>query len=323
MSAKFRDYYEVLQVPRTATDEEIRAAYRRLARQVHPDLHPSKDKDLHTGKMQEINEAYAVLGAKEHRAKYDELGEHWKEGTPPPPPTSYAEGGGYAAYPEQDAGAFSEFFRNMFHQSQGTGQTGERFPSELDIEAELDLSLSEAVQGVEKSFSLMTAGLCQKCRGTGRIQNAFCPVCGGLGEIRRPREVKTRIPPGLTEGSRIRLRGQGNEGARGRGDLYLQIHLRPDARYQIEGTSLETPLRVTPWEAALGSEAVVQTLEGPVRIKIAKGTHTGKRLRLAGKGLGKPAARGDLFIRIEIDIPDKLSPKAEALFKQMEEDSHV
>jgi len=317
-TAKFRDYYDVLQVPRTATEEEIRQAYRRLARQYHPDLHPGKDKDLHTAQMQEINEAYAVLGAKENRAKYDQYGEHWKEGAPPPPP-SYAETGGPTAFSEEQAGAFSEFFRHMFQQSEGARHAEDLSPSELDIEAELDLSLEEAVQGVEKTFSLMTAGLCQNCRGTGRIKNAFCPVCGGVGEIRRPREVKTRIPAGLTEGSRIRLKGQGSEGARGRGDLYLVIHLRPDPRYRIDGMNLETTLRVMPWEAALGSEAAVQTLEGPVRIKIPKRTHAGKRLRLAGKGLGKPGARGDFFIRLEIDLPETISPKAEALFKQMQD----
>jgi curved DNA-binding protein len=144
-----------------------------------------------------------------------------------------------------------------------------------------------------------------------------------MGEIRRPRDVKTRIPAGLTEGSRIRLKGQGNEGAGGRGDLYLEIHLRPHPGYRIDGLNLETALRLMPWEAALGSEAAVQTLEGPVRIKIPPGTHTGKRLRLAGKGLGKPGARGDLFIRVEIDIPEPLSPRTEALFKQMKEDSHA
>src|ERR1035437_7859541 len=250
----FRDYYEVLQVPRTATDEEIRQAYRRIARQHHPDLHPGKDKDLHTGKMQEINEAYAVLGAKEHRAKYDQFGEHWKEGPPPPPPpqSTYSESGGSAGFSGQDPGAFSDFFRNMFQQSEGANRISDLSPSELDIEAELDLSLEEAVHGVVKTYSLMTAGLCQKCRGTGRIQNAFCPVCGGLGEIRRPRDVKTRIPPGLTEGGRLRVKGQGNEGARGRGDLYLDIHLRPDPRYRIDGANLEIILRVMPWVAALG-----------------------------------------------------------------------
>ena len=324
MAAAFRDYYDVLKVSRTATDEEIKQAFRRAAREHHPDLHPGKDKDLHTAKMQEINEAYAVLGAKEHRAKYDQYGENWKEGAhPPPPPPSYAESGGSYAPPDQDTGGFSDFFRNMFHQSQGTARGEDLSRSELDIEAELELSLEEAVLGVEKSFSLMTAGLCPSCRGTGRVKEAFCPVCGGLGEIRRPRDVKTRIPGGLTEGSRIRLKGQGNEGSRGRGDLYLLIHLKPDSRFRVEGLNLETLLRVMPWDAALGSEVTVTTLEGPLRIKITKGTRSGKRLRIAGKGLGKPGARGDLFVRVEIDLPETLSPNAEALLKQIQEDSHV
>jgi curved DNA-binding protein len=318
-AAPFRDYYEVLQVPRTATDEEIKQAYRRVAREHHPDLHPGKDKDLHTAKMQEINEAYAVLGAKENRAKYDQYGAHWKEGAPP----AYAERGASSASTEPEAGAFSDFFRDMFQQAQSASRGQDLSPSELDIEAELELSLGEALQGVEKTFSLMTTELCRKCRGTGRLNNAFCSVCGGIGEIRRPREVKTRIPPGLTDGSRIRLKAQGNEGPRGRGDLYLLVHLRPDPRYRVEGKNLETVLRVMPWAAALGSEAVVETLEGPVRIKIAKQTHAGHRLRLAGKGLGKPGARGDLFIRVEIDIADALSPEMEALYKKMEEASHV
>jgi len=311
MPAKFRDYYEVLEVPRTATDDEIRQAYRRLARQHHPDLHNGKDKDLHTAKMQEINEAYSVLGAKEHRAKYDQLGEHWKEGVPPPPPPADADSGGRAASPEEEA-AFSEFFRNMFQQSAASRGAEDLSPTELDIEAELDLSLEEGVHGVEKMFSLTTTGLCANCRGTGRVKNRLCATCGGLGEIRRPREVKTRIPAGLTEGSRIRLKGQGNEGTQGRGDLF-----------HVEGKNLETALRVMPWEAALGSEVSVQTLDGPVRIKIPKGTHAGKRLRLAGKGLGKTGARGDLFIRIEIDIPDNLSSKAEDLFRQLKDERHA
>src|ERR1700729_2408704 len=126
MAAKFRDYYDVLGVPRTASEEEIKLAYRRLARKHHPDLHPEKEKDLHTAKMQEVNEAYAVLGAKENRAKYDQYGEHWKDGPPPPPPPrssrpSYSEQdfSGGAAGAAQDPEAFSDFFRNMFRQGQG------------------------------------------------------------------------------------------------------------------------------------------------------------------------------------------------------------
>jgi len=330
MAAKFRDYYEVLGVPRTATEEAIKLAYRKLARKHHPDLHPEKEKDLHTVKMQEVNEAYSVLASKENRAKYDQFGEHWKDGPPPPPPPrssasrpSYSQED-FASAPGQDSEAFSDFFRNMFRQGQGAeGPAEDLSASELDVEAALDLSLKDAIHGVEKTFSLLTTGLCQNCRGTGRVKGGFCPVCGGIGEIRKPRDIKTRIPAGLVEGSRIRLKGQGNEGPHGRGDLYLVIHLIPDARYTIDGKNLETTLRVMPWQAALGSQASVDTLDGPVRIKLAKGTHTGKRLRLAGKGLGKTGDRGDFFIRIEIDIPDTLSPKAEALFQQLEDETRA
>jgi len=321
MAKKFNDYYEVLQVPRTASEEEIKLAYRRRAREHHPDLHPDKDKDLHTHRMREVNEAYAVLSNKENRAKYDQLGEHWKEGPPPqdnPPPRENPAG----RFSEEGAGAFSDFFQNMFRQSEGGGEAENVFPSDLDIEAVLDLSLEEAVKGAEKSLSLMTRGLCQSCHGTGRRKGAFCPVCGGVGETRQQREIKTRIPPGVLEGGRIRLKGEGSQGPRGRGDLYLRIHLLPDSRFRIDGINLETEARIMPWQAALGSEVMVQTLEGPLRVRIPKGTHSEKQLRLAGKGLGKPGSRGDLFIRVVIDIPSSLSPKAEALFKQLEEETH-
>lgn len=317
MAPKFKDYYEVLGVPRTASEQEIKKAYHRLAREHHPDLHLEKEKDIHTQRMQQVNEAYSVLSSKENRAKYDQLGEHWKEGPPPP----YERSAGGPTGPTDEA--FSDFFRNVFRQSAEQGEPSTVFPSELDVEAVLDLSLEDAVRGVEKSFSLMTTGLCQNCRGTGRKGTTFCPVCGGVGEVRRQREVKTKIPPGLYEGSRIRLKGQGNEGPHGRGDLYLHIRLIPDSNFKVDGMDLETVVRVMPWQAALGSNVGVKTLDGSLQMRLPKGTHTGTRLRLGGKGLGKTGERGDLFVRIEIDIPSSLSPKAEALFKRLEEETHV
>ncbi len=300
-----------------ASENEIKQAYHRLARRHHPDLHSAKEKDLHTKRMQEMNEAYAVLSSKENRAKYDQFGEDWKDGPPPPPPPNRDYGGSSG----QDQDAFGDFFSNMFRQREAQGEPNQVYPSELDIEAVLDLSLEEAVRGVEKSFSLMTTGLCQNCRGTGRKAKTFCPVCGGVGEIRRQREVKTKIPPGLTTGSRIRLQGQGNEGTQGRGDLYLTIRLLPSPSFRVDGMNLSTEARVMPWSAAMGADIRVQTLEGPVRMRLPKRTHTGTRLRLSGKGLGKPGARGDLFVRVKIDIPDSLTPKVEALFRQLKEEA--
>ncbi len=322
MGVKPKDYYERLGVSRTASDEEIKLAYRGLAREHHPDLHPEKEKQLHTQRMQEVNEAYAVLSSKENRAKYDQLGEHWKEG-PPPEERSRSSAGGATGQRGPSEEGFSDFFRDMFRQGQGRGEDNPGFPSELDIEAVLDLSLEDAVGGVEKSFSLMTTGLCQNCRGTGRKGGTFCPVCGGVGEVQRQREVKTKIPPGLVAGNRIRLRGQGNEGPQTRGDLYLKIRFLPNVKYKVDGLNLESEVRVMPWQAALGADVSVPTLDGSVRLRVPKATHNGTRLRLAGKGLGKPAERGDLLIRIIVDIPDALSPRAEALFKSLEEESHV
>jgi len=326
MATTFRDYYEVLGVPRTATEDDVKQAYRRLARQHHPDLHPQAEKDVHTKKMQEINEAYSVLGSKENRAKYDQLGPRWQEGPAPEPPPSSRGRGSPPRWESSggDAEGFSDFFRSMFGGGQEPFSTEDVPPSTLDIEAELDLPLVDAVKGVEREFRLTATGLCPVCQGTGRVNKKMCPRCGGLGEIQTERTVKARIPAGLQNGSRIRLKGQGNEGPAGqpRGDLYLRIHLRPDPRFTVEGANLEMEIRLMPWQAALGAEVSVGTLDGPVRIRIPRGTQTGQRLRLAGKGLGKGGtSRGDLFVRVEITIPSKISTKAEALYKQLQEEA--
>jgi len=325
MAAKFIDYYDLLGVPRTASLEEIKLAYRKLAREHHPDLHPEKEKERHTRRMQEANEAYSVLSSPENRAKYDQFGEHWKEGPPPPPPQREARGPRdfSGAFSGQETSGFSDFFRDYFQQSQGGGQPFHEFDAaELDIEAVLELTLEESVKGVEKLLRLMTTGLCQNCHGTGRTANALCPVCGGIGEIRKPRDVTTKIPPGLLEGGRIRLKGQGSEGQRARGDLFLTIHLIADPRYTVIGRDLRTDINIEPWQAVLGSEITVSTLDGPVRVRIPKGTHNGNQLRLTGKGLGKPNDRGTLYIRLLVDIPEHISPEAEALYKKLKEESH-
>jgi DnaJ-class molecular chaperone len=317
MAAGFKDYYEILKVPRSATTDDIRKSYRKLAREHHPDLHPEKEKDLHTKRMQEINEAYTVLSSPDNRAKYDALGESWDQPQAPPPPRrspAHEQQG-----PSADYSGFSDFFRRMFEQ-EAPGQGHVNTPGELDIEAVLELTLEEAVRGVEKTFSLVTTGLCPTCHGTGRAKNGTCPMCGGLGEIRQPRQMTTKIPRGLTDGARIRLKGQGNQSGATRGDLYLDITLRPDPRFRVDGKNLETEITIPPWQAALGAEARVPTVDGPVTIRIPKQTHAGARLRVAGKGLGKPSERGDLLVRVTIDLPATLSTKAEALYRELEKE---
>jgi len=324
---KFKDYYETLQVPRDAAAEQIKRAYRRLAKEHHPDLHPEKDKAGQTKHFQAINEAYEVLGDRENRAKYDRLGENWKSGDEfAPPPGQSSESQGFS--PGSEAGgaaAFSDFFRSFFGGAGGarSGFQWESAQPSRDIEAVLDLSLQDAVRGGEKAFSLVAAGLCGACRGTGRRGKSFCPVCGGAGEVRERKDIRVRIPPQVRDGTRIRVKGKGSDGRPGEpsGDLYLRIGLRPDPRFTIQGSDLETIVKVMPWDAALGGEVDIQTLEGPVRVKIPKGSTAGKTLRLAGKGLGRKSGdRGDLLARIEIEMPRSLTPKAEALFKELREE---
>jgi len=324
---KFKDYYETLQLPRDAAEERIKRAYRRLAKEHHPDLHPEKDRAKQTELFQAINEAYEVLGDKEKRAKYDQLGENWQGGEEfTPPPDHSRDKTGFTPGPEaRGEAAFSDFFSSFFG---GAGNARSGFQRESaqprrDIEAVLELSLQDAVRGGEKAFSLTAVGLCPACRGTGRKEKSFCPVCGGAGETQTRRDVRVRIPPYVRDGTRIRVKGKGSDGGPGEpaGDLYLRIGLKVDPRFTIHGSDLETVVKVLPWEAALGGEVDIQTLEGPVRVKIPKGSAAGKTLRLAEKGLGrKSGGRGDLLARIKIEMPPSLTPRAESLFKELREE---
>ncbi len=317
MSVKFKDYYETLGVPRTVSDEEIKRAYRALVRRHHPDLHPEKDKAAQTERVKEINEAYSVLGDKENRAKYDRLGSE-----PEPPPAGDAPPHGFRP---ENAEAFSDFFYQFFG---GAGAGEEAAPweapvSALDVEAEVELTLEEAAHGAEKSFTLRANGACLGCRGTGRAGRGFCRSCGGTGESGRRRQVRARLPSGLHEDSRIRLKGKGNESGGRSGDLYLRVKLAPHPGFRVDGSELETAVSVMPWEAALGGEVSVPTLEGPARVRLPAGTTTGKALLLKGRGLGKSGGgRGDLRARVRIDIPPHLSERARGLFAELAKEAH-
>ena len=337
MAVQFRDYYEVLGVARGASDEEIKAAYRKLVRQHHPDLHPEKDKPAQTEKIKAINEAYSVLGDKDNRAKYDTFGENWKDGQRMDEEAAARYGarpgaggdgarfrgftGGEGPGPE----AFSDFFSQFFG-GEGGGRAeewgGPAAAAPLDIEAEVALPIADAVRGGERAFTVQASSLCPECGGTGRRGRGFCRTCGGAGETLARREVRVRLPGGRYDGARVRLRGQGNEAGGKRGDLFVRVRLAPDARFRVRGADVETAARVMAWTAALGGEVSVDTPEGPLRVKVPAGTTAGKTLRLAGRGLGKPGGgRGDLLARVELDIPERLSDAQRRLFEQLREAS--
>ena len=295
MPAGYKDYYAILGVKKDAGADEIKQAYRKLARQHHPDLHLEKDKAAQAEKFKEINEAYEVLSDPAKKATYDQVGE-----APPPPPGGGGPGRRRTVSPEEFAG-FSDFFGDLF----GRGEAGRAQAAPQELDAELPLSLEDAYKGGERRFSIPVPEVCPSCGGSGRKGRSFCPVCGGVGERQTTKQVTVRLPRHVREGTRLRVPGH---------HLILTVRLLPHPRFRADGADLETTVSVPPWTAAVGGETSVPTLDGAVRVRVPPGTHSGRRLRIAGKGLG-----GDLYADIRIDLPERMSPAVERLFKEMKE----
>jgi DnaJ-class molecular chaperone len=333
MAVKFRDYYEVLGVPRTASEEEIRKQYRKLARKLHPDVNKN-DKEAEE-KFKELNEAYQVLSDTEKRGKYDQLGANWKAGADftPPPGWQSTSGGDYRDFGDIFGGTggvggengFSEFFESLFGRRRG-GRGGSPFQSKgRNIEAEIGLTLEEAHHGATRTISFPTTEPCPTCGGTGGKDGRPCPTCHGSGVVRQTKRVDVTIPPGVRDGSIIRLAGQGEAGTNGAppGDLLLHVRLEAHHLFRIvDGDNLELDLPVAPWEAALGARVPVPTLDGPVEMTIKPDTQAGTRHRLRGQGLNRRnGGRSDLYVRIKIVIPPKLTPKEKELFEKLAAES--
>ncbi|MGD0153483.1 MAG: DnaJ C-terminal domain-containing protein [Thermacetogeniaceae bacterium] len=353
MAVTFQDYYEILGIKREATEKEIKSAYRKLARKWHPDLHTGKQKTEAEEKFKKINEAYEVLSDPEKRPKYDRLGSNWQNGQdfqPPPDwgenvrfhsssaPNGHPPGGGF----QEGAGGFSDFFETLFgggfaqggQATTGAGTTrsgAHRAPSGRgrarepqrgqDVETEIALPLEEAYHGVSKTIQLSTGAVCAECGGTGAKNRGFCSRCGGTGQVPETKTLEVKIPAGILDGGRIRLRGQGGEGLNsGRGDLYLKVRLLPHPVYTVKGNDLETELKLFPEQAALGDKVQVPTLDGPVIMTVPPGSHAGTRLRLRGKGLpGKGGERGNEYVRLVIDIPSALSEEEKELYLRLKD----
>ena len=309
MAVQFKDYYETLGVGKTATQEEIRKAFRKLARQHHPDVAKAKDKKTAEAKFKEINEAYEVLGDPEKRKKYDTLGADWERGGGAQPPPGWQQGGergeGGGEFHFGGTG-FSDFFEQFFGGARGrqnpfggfTGGFGQEEPEPQghDVEADILVTIEEAFQGSRRKISLQRSD-------------------GGKVET-----YNVRIPAGVTDGQRIRLAGQGNPGSRGgkAGDLYLRVKFAQHPEFRVEGSDLVHEHAVAPWQAVLGGEVSVPTLEGRARLKIPAGTQSGQRFRLKQLGLMKPAkARGDLYVAVQIEIPKTVSPKEREIWEKL------
>ena len=305
---EYQDYYKTLGVERTASQEDIRRAYRKLARKYHPDV--STEPDAET-KFKQLNEAHRVLKDPEARKRYDALGANWREGQEFRPPEGFRHyefhfGGAQAAE------GFSDFFQSLFG-GLGFGAQ-EDIPGAgtwrrhgRDQQAQVEISLEEAARG---------------CRRRLEFERTTWDDQGNpKGESAK---FDVNIPPGATEGSTIRLAGKGEPGLAGAppGDLYLHVRLRADPRFRVAGHNLLSDIDLAPWEAALGTEVAVGTLDGSVKMKIPPGTSSGKTFRLRGKGLPRrTGAPGDLLVATRIVVPASLTTREKELFEQLAEDA--
>ena len=310
--AEYKDYYKILGVNKTATDAEIKRAFKSMARKYHPDMHQEADKAKMTEKFKDVNEAYTVLSDKQKRTIYDQVGQEGYQ--------QYARGGGashgrgaqgnpYQQYQQYSYGGgqgfggfsggfgggdFSDFFQSIFGNmgGGGFGGFGQNFGRSAasgqaagDVEAELALNLEDAHRGGNMQLTLPNG-----------------------------RTVTVKLPAGVGEGKKIKLKGMGNPTKRGNGDLYLVVKIRPHAMYRLEGEDLHVPVTIMPWTAALGGAIFVPTLDGPVKVKVPAGTHNGKKLKLSGKGL---SSKGSLYVTLTIDVPRTLTKEQKELFAKL------
>jgi molecular chaperone DnaJ len=331
--ARSSDYYKVLGVDRKASQEEIKKAYRKLARQYHPDTNEAAGAEE---RFKEISEAYDVLGDPEKRKKYDRGGSVFSAGNP--------FGGGT---PGGDSGIFSDFV-NIFTAGRGGARTRPATEAGRDLETTVSLSFHQALEGAQVPVSVATHAACNTCRGTGarpgtapivcpvcqgrgvepQGQGLFsitrpcsrcggsgtviedpCPTCGGQGRLRQVKKYRVNIPPGVKDGSKIRLAGKGEAGLRGGrpGDLYVVCHVSESPVFRRKGDHFEVEVPLTVVEAMRGADVEVPTLYGTKKLRVPGGTKDGTVQRLRGEGPPTAGGRGDIHYRFRIDVPRELN----------------
>jgi molecular chaperone DnaJ len=336
MPVQYKDYYKTLGVAKSATTKEIKSAYRKLARQWHPDVNPTRKKEAEE-KFKEISEAYEVLSDGEKRKTYDTLGSDWQQRARAQQQQQqqyYSSGGngpGGVHFDFEDLGdsGFSEFFQTFFG---GLGRSGasagpaasrrSRGMRGADVEYELPLTLREAYAGGTRTISLQTETVCPRCHGTGTENGKLCHECRGAGTIPVQKTLDVTIPRGVREGQRIRLAAQGGPGTGGspNGDLYLIVRIAPDAAFERRGDDLHVDQPVSVYTLVLGGEITVPTMTGQIDVKVPPGSQNGRVLRIPGKGMPKPSGgSGDLYVRLVAQVPTMLTEHERELFKQLAE----
>lgn len=339
MATSPRDYYQILGVPKTASSEDIKKAFRRLARQYHPDLHGGAKKAEMEKKFKELNEAQEVLTDPEKRKKYDQYGADWDqaqafEKAARQQTRSQGFGGPWGFEGEYTAQGssgtttdhFSDFFESIFGNRGrgGAGRSSSGMPGE-DIETDVQLGLREVLTGVTKRVNLREPRPCSTCQGSGTVRGRPCATCQGSGMTAEYKTIEVRIPAGVQDGTRVRVAGKGHPGPNGgkRGDLYLHVVIPPDPIFRRQGSDLHVTLPIYPWEAALGAEVTAPTLAEPVKVKVPPGSKADGKLRLKGKGLpSATGGHGDLFLTLQIVLPAGISEEERMLYERLSKQRH-
>ncbi len=334
----YKDYYKILGVARTASANDIKKAFRQLARKYHPDVNPG-DKTAEA-RFKEINEAYEVLSDPEKRRKYDTLGPNWQEQFGPTPSRTRAgsaTGGpdgrasrssGRPSYDFADPTNFSEFFETLFgRRASSTSGTSARNTSAAvrrkgeDVERTVEITLREAYTGTTRMFNIQQTDPCVMCKGTGLQDGRACPVCNGSGVITHTRKLEVSIRPGVDIGSRVKVEGEGQPGINGgpRGDLYLIVAVKPDPLYERKGDDLLMDVPTPLTTAVLGGEVTLPTIDGKrVVLTIPPETQNGQTFRLAGKGMPREnGGYGNLLARVQVTLPRRLSARERQLFEEL------
>lgn len=348
-----RDYYEVLGVAKTASDDEIKKAYRKLAKECHPDLHPD-DKQAEE-RFKELNEAYENLSDANKRARYDQFGFN-------DPMGGMGGGNPFAQGGDFGFGGFGDIFDQLFNGGMGGSSRRNGPVRGNDLEYQLRISFEEAAAGCTKSFDffrnetcdcchgsgakpgsstetcptckgagqiragsgfMVSVRTCPTCGGEGKIIKEKCTVCNGAGKVRKKRTATVRVPAGIDNGQTISMAAQGEPGMRGgpNGDLYVTVSVRPHKTFRRDGTTLWMDLPISFTQAALGAEVEVPTLNGTTKYKIPEGTQSGAEFRIRGEGIPKlnsPSVKGDLVFRCVVETPKKLNDKQKDLLRQLE-----
>ncbi|MBW6519737.1 MAG: DnaJ domain-containing protein [Desulfoarculaceae bacterium] len=305
---KFKDYYQALGLKKDSSQDEIKRAYRKLARKLHPDVNKSPEAEE---KFKEIGEAYEVLQDPEKRAAYDKFGSNWQAGQDFKPPPNWDAGFEFSGggFTQADSSQFSDFFESLFGKSSGSPHARPGFHPHgsfhargQDVHAKIIITLEDSYQGTQKTITLSRPGVDQ----SGHVTTS-------------PHTITLSIPKGIIEGQQIRLEGQGagGSGQAGNGDLFLEIAFAPHRIFTVNKRDIQLLLPVTPWEAALGATIPVPTLGGTVDLKIPPGSQSGKKMRLKGRGLSSAAQSGHQYVILTIVTPEPVTEAQRKVYEEM------